>query len=123
MRTQIQSFPSATWRMLPVLASSEAGSMPAKSSKRLPRDSTSMRTKAWLSFFHRMRFFPETEKQNERCPGNVGPGLSEAVTDLVGREGVCVLVAGGELMKREKKPFDLLKVVVGLLSLRTEGSI
>ena len=98
--------------------------MPAKSSKRLPRDSTSMRTKAWLSFFHRMRFFPEREKQNERYVGNVEPGLSRDVTDLVGREGFCVLVAGDELIKCEKKPrFDLLKVVVDMLPLRTEGSI
>jgi hypothetical protein len=94
--------------------------MPAKSSKRLPRDSTSMRTKAWLSFFHRMRFFPETEKQNERCPGNVEPGLFRGVADLVGREAFCILVAGDELMRCEKKAF---KAVVGLLSLRTEGSI
>jgi hypothetical protein len=110
--------------MLTVLTSSEAGSMSPKSSKRLPRDSASMRTKAWLSFFHKMRFFPEREKQNERYPGNVEPGLSRDVTDLVGREGFCVLVAGDELIKCERKPrFDLLKVVVDMLPLRTGGSI
>jgi hypothetical protein len=83
-----------------------------------------MRTKAWLSFFHRMRFFPEREKQNERDLGNVEPGLSRDMTDLVDREGFCVLVAGDELMKGEKSPhFDLLKVVVDMLPFRTEGSI
>jgi hypothetical protein len=110
--------------MLTVLSSSEAGSMSAKSSKRLPRDSTSMHTKAWPSFFHRMRSLPEREKQNERCLGSVEPELSRDVTDLVGREGFCVLVAGNELMKCERKPrFDLLEVVVGMLPLRAEGSI
>jgi hypothetical protein len=110
--------------MLTVLASSEAGSMSAKSSKRLPRDSTSTRTKAWLSLFHRMRFSPEREKQNERCLGNMEPELSRDVTDLVGREGVCVLVADDELMKWERRPhFDLLKAVVGMLPRWTEGSI
>lgn len=73
--------------MLTVLASSESGSMSAKSSKRLSRDSASMRNKAWLSFSHRMRFFPEREKQDERYIGNVEPGLSRDVTDLVDREG------------------------------------
>jgi hypothetical protein len=83
-----------------------------------------MRTKAWLSLFHRMRFFPEREKQNERCLGNMEPELSRDVTDLVGREGFCALVAGDELMKCERKPrFDLLKVVVGMLPRWTEGSI
>ena len=92
--------------------------MSAKSSKRLPRDSTSMRTKAWLSFFHRMRFFPEREKQNERYLGNVEPVLSRDVTDLVCREGFCVFVAGDELMKGEKNVhFDLL------ISFRIERSI
>ena len=110
--------------MLTVLTSSEAGSMSAKSSKRLPRDSASMRTKAWPSFFHRMRFFPEREKQNERYLGNVEPGLSRDVTVLVDREGFCVLVVGDELIKREKNPrFDLLKVVVDMFPLWTEGSI
>jgi hypothetical protein len=109
--------------MLTVLTSSEAGSISAKSSKRLPRDSVSMRTKAWPSFFHRMRFFPEREKQNERYLGNVEPGLSRDVADLVDREGFCVLVAGDELMKFEKNPrFDLLKVVVDMLPLRAGGS-
>jgi hypothetical protein len=46
-----------------------------------------MRNKAWLSFSHRMRFFPEREKQDERYIGNVEPGLSRDVTDLVDREG------------------------------------
>ena len=83
--------------------------MSAKSSKRLPRDSASMRTKAWLSFFHRMILFPEREKQNERYLGNVEPVLSRDVTDLVGREDFCVFVAGDELMKGEKSVhFDLL---------------
>ena len=110
--------------MLTVLTSSEAGSMCAKSSKRLPRDSTSMRTKAWLSFFHRMRFFPEREKQNERCLGSVEPGPSRDVADVVDREGFCFLVAGDELMNCERSPhFDPLKVVVGVRPLRTEGSI
>ena len=104
--------------MLTVLTSSEAGSMSAKSSKRLPRDSASMRTKAWLSFFHRMRFFPEREKQNERYVGNVGLVPARDVTDLVGREASCVLVAGDELMKGKKRAhFDLL------ISSRIEGSI
>ena len=95
--------------MLTVLTSSEAGSMSAKSSKRLPRDSVSMRTKAWLSFFHRMRFFPEREKQNERYLGSVEPELSRDVTNLVGREDFCVLVAGDELMKGERSlHFDML---------------
>jgi hypothetical protein len=85
---------------------------------RLPRDSASMRIKAWLSFFHRMRFLPEREKQNERYLGNMEPGLSWDMTDLVDREGFCVL------MKCEKNPhFDLLKVVVDMLPPRTEGSI
>jgi hypothetical protein len=110
--------------MLTVLASSEAGSMSARSSKRLPRDSASMRIKAWLSFFHRMRFLPEREKQNERYLGNMEPGLSWDMTDLVDREGFCVLIAGDELMKCEKSPhFDLLKVVVDMLPPRTEGSL
>ena len=105
--------------MLTVLTSFEVGSLSIRSSKRLPRDSASMRTKTWLSFFHRMRFFPEREKQNERYLGNVEPGLSRDVTDLVGREGFCVLVAGDELTKCEKKPrFDLLNVVVDMLPLR-----
>jgi hypothetical protein len=104
--------------MLTVLTSSEAGSMSARSSKRLPRDSASMRTKVWLSFLHRMRFFPEREKQNERYLGNVEPELSRDVTDLADREGFCVLVAGDELTKCEKSPhFDLL------IPFRIEGSI
>ena len=91
---------------------------------RLPRDSASMRIKAWLSFFHRMRFLPEREKQNERYLGNMEPGLPWDMTDLVDREGFCVLIAGDELMKCEKSPhFDLLKVVVDMLPPRTEGSI
>ena len=104
--------------MLTVPTSSEAGRMSAKSSKRLPRDSTSMRTKAWLSFFHRMRFFPEREKQNERYLGSVETGLSADATDLVDRDAFCVLVAGDELMKGEKSAhFDLL------IPFRIEGSI
>src|SRR5271170_7868170 len=94
-----------------------AGSMSAKSSKRLPRDSASMRTKTWLSFFHRMRFFPEREKQNKRYPGNVEAGLSSDVTNSVGREGFCVLVAGDELMKGKRS------LHFGLLIPRIEGSI
>ena len=107
--------------MLTVLSSSGAGSRSAKSSKRLPRDSASMRTNVWLSFFHRMRFFPEREKQNERYVGNVGLVLSKDVTDSMGREGLCVIVADHELMKRMKRNkranFDLL------IPSRIEGSI
>jgi len=90
-----------------------------------------MRTKAWLSFFHRMRFFPEREKQNERYFGKVEPWLSEDVTDLAGLDtfgvlvGVCILVAVGELIKCERNPsrFVLLKGVVDMLPPRAEGSI
>jgi hypothetical protein len=90
-----------------------------------------MRTKAWLSFFHRMRFFPEREKQNERYFGKVEPWLSEDATDLAGLGafgvlvGVWVLAAVDELMKCEKIPsrFVLLKGVVGMLPPRAEGSI
>jgi hypothetical protein len=65
-----------------------------------------------------MRFFPEREKQNERYFGNVELVLSRDVTDLVCREGFCVLVAGDELMKGEKSAhFDLL------IPFRIEGSI
>lgn len=106
--------------MLTVLSSSGAGSMSAKSSKRLPRDSASMRTNVWLSFFHRMRFFPEREKQNERYVGNVGLVLPRDVTDSVGRESSRALVASHELkrMKRKKRVnFDLL------IPSRIEGSI
>jgi hypothetical protein len=81
IKAQIQSFPSATWRILTALASFEAGSMSVRSSKRLPRDSTSIRTNAWLSFFHRMRFFPEREKQNERYLGKVPPELPDDAID------------------------------------------
>jgi hypothetical protein len=117
--------------MLTVLASSEGGSISVRSSRRLPRDSTSMRTKAWLSFFHRMRFFPEREKQNERYFGKVESWLSEDATDLAGLGafgvlvGVCVLAAVGELMKCGKIPsrFVLLKEVVDILPPRAEGSI
>jgi hypothetical protein len=71
-----------------------------------------------------MRFFPETEKQNERYLGNVETGLSADVTDLVDRDGFCVLVAGNELMKCEKSPrFARLKVVADMLPVRIEGSI
>jgi hypothetical protein len=103
--------------MLTVLTSSEAGSMSAKSSKRLPRDSASMRTKTWLSFFHRMRFFPEREKQNKRYLGNVEAGLSSDVTNSVGREGFCVLLAGDELMKGKRSLHFVLLIP------RIEGSI
>lgn len=83
-----------------------------------------MRTKAWLSFFHRMRLFPEREKQNERYLGNVYPWLSEEATDLAGREAFCVLAVGDELVKREKNPvFCLLKAVVDTLPPRREESI
>jgi hypothetical protein len=86
MRRQIQSFPSATYRMLTLLTSSAAGSISIRSSKRLPRDSSSMRTKAWLSFFHRIRLLPEREKQNERYFGKVEPELPWDATDLARRE-------------------------------------
>ena len=100
--------------MLTVLSSSGAGSMSAKSSKRLLRDSASMRTNVWLSFFHRMRFFPEREKQNERYVGNVGLVLSRDVTDSMGREGQELT----KRMKRKKRAnFDLL------IPSRIEGSI
>ena len=69
--------------MLIVLTSAAVGSMSIRSSKRLPRDSSSMCTRAWLSFFHRTRFFPEREKQKERCFGNVEPELPWDATDLV----------------------------------------
>src|SRR6266480_4775823 len=110
--------------MLTVPTSSEAGSMSAKSSKRLPRDSVSMRIKAWLSFFHRMRLFPEREKQNERYLGSVETGLSADVTDLVDRDAFCVLVAGDGLKKCERSPrLARLKAVVEMVSVRIEGSI
>jgi hypothetical protein len=91
--------------------------MSVKSRKRLPRDSTSMRTNDWLSFFHRMRFFPEREKQNERYLGKVEPWLSEDVTDLAGLVGVCVLVAADELMNCGKIPsrFDRFELLVRIL--------
>ena len=104
--------------------------MSVKSRKRLPRDSTSMRTNDWLSFFHRMRFFPEREKQNERYLGKVEPWLSKDVTDLADLDAfrglvvVCVLVAVDELMNCEKIPsrFDRLELLVGMLP-RPAGSI
>jgi hypothetical protein len=107
--------------MFTVLVSFEAGSMSVRSSKRLPRHSTSMRTNAWLSFFHRMRFFPEREKQNERYFGSVEPWLSWDATDLGDRGSFCVLVVGDELTKCEKNPFrlGLPKVAVDILFPRT----
>jgi hypothetical protein len=82
-----------------------------------------MRTKAWLSFFHRMRFFPEREKQNERDLGNVETGLSPDVTDLVDGDGFCVLGAGNELMNCLKSPRLARLKEVDMLPVRIEGSI
>src|SRR5271167_2173496 len=106
--------------MVTVVLSSEAGSMFVRFSNRLPRDSTSMRTKDWPSFFHIMRFCPEREKQNERCFGNGEPGFSDDVTDLAGREAFCILATGGEPVSFEKNPrFGLM----GDMLSRIEGSL
>jgi hypothetical protein len=70
-----------------------------------------MRTNAWLSFFHRMRFFPEREKQNERYLGKLPPEVPDDMIDWTGR-GVpslltvaSVLDTGGPFSNRFAAPF------------------
>jgi hypothetical protein len=90
--------------------------MCVRSSKRLPRDSISMCTKAWLSFFHNVRFCPEREKENERYFGSVEPALPADLTDSGGRGGFCGLGAGDGPMKREKNPrFGVIGVLGDML--------
>lgn len=102
--------------------------MSVRSRKRLPRDSTSMRTNAWLSFFHRMRFFPEREKQNERYLGKVEPSFPEDATDLGGLGafgglvGVCVLATVDKLMSDGNIPSRFF-LLVDMLPSRAGGLI